>query len=195
MHSLRIITALLLFWAAGAQAVTVELDFESGAAGNGYELDGLVQSSMLEGNSTLQAFWGGPGCCSAGSLTRTDGNTFSLLQMDVGLQIEGCFPFGGCIDDYRIYALDELGGTIVSMSIDAADVSGTEWRTIQFDDSWQGITTLYVSGQTGGYAGVHGAMDNVVVSAVPIPAAAWMLGSALAILGWRRKTIVVIDAA
>ncbi|MFQ5635458.1 MAG: hypothetical protein ACE5G3_09030, partial [Gammaproteobacteria bacterium] len=40
----------------------------------------------------------------------------------------------------------------------------------------------------GGFVGGSGLFDNAVdLEAVPVPAAAWLFGSALAMLGWRHR--------
>jgi hypothetical protein len=65
-----------------------------------------------------------------------------------------------------------------------------ENRTLVFDDSWSDLSSVSVA--VSGEAGSQWvSADNIVVTAVPVPAALWLFGSSLAGLGvWRRKQAV-----
>jgi len=54
-----------------------------------------------------------------------------------------------------------------------------------FDASWASLAYVTVDG-----LGLAPGIDNVQLNAIPIPAAVWLFGSGLGLLGWmrRRKT-------
>jgi hypothetical protein len=62
---------------------------------------------------------------------------------------------------------------------------------MQFGPAWSEINRFRVSGQAvvADCCEVFGslAVDNVTVNVVPLPAAVWLFGSALAGLGWIRR--------
>jgi hypothetical protein len=61
--------------------------------------------------------------------------------------------------------------------------------TIDFDQTWVNLTSIDVlfNLTSGPITGVVPALDNITLQAVPVPAAAWLFGSALAGLGWLRR--------
>jgi hypothetical protein len=81
------------------------------------------------------------------------------------------------------------GGTIVTDTqvFGSYDLAGYNWDDYLAGGIFNGVTSLNIT-----YSGLSGGgfyFDDVVVTAVPIPAALWLFGSALAGLGWfRRKT-------
>lgn len=117
-------------------------------------------------------------CSTGASLSRTDGKLFSLQQFDVGS--------GQAL--YMNLHLVGTKGDNSSVTYDlSSDTAASQWSTI--DLQLLGFSNLKSVSFTGsGPIGI--ALDNINVSQVPVPAAAWLFGSALAGLGLqagRRK--------
>jgi hypothetical protein len=94
------------------------------------------------------------------------GGAFSLHDLDID-----CFGVS-C----QIWGIKSGGGTITTL--DVADLGSGDWLNITF----AGVDSL----QTAFGAPIR--VDNVAVgSAVPIPAAVWLFGSGLGLLGWFRR--------
>ena len=78
------------------------------------------------------------------------------------------------------------GGGQVTQSV-FVPVGPPLFTTVSFDSSWSNLT-LVEFGVSDVVSGI--VLDNVAVNVVPIPAAAWLFGSALLGLGWfRRKQV------
>jgi hypothetical protein len=101
-------------------------------------------------------------------MRRTDGQAFSLHDVD----IFACEP--NCL----IWGAISIGGVVSTFSTDnTADLGSGDW-----------LNVTYVSFGNELEFGPSVAVDNIVVgAAVPIPAAVWLFGSALAGLGWMRR--------
>jgi hypothetical protein len=179
-----LISALILFISGTmpAAAATVTIDFEylplggAPAPGPGYvevatagflftSQEGVFESGgnkYIAGLSSgglfeLPEIW----------IQKEDGGAFSLMSADIGGSVEGYYATSdaGDFDHTTGPSLSELGA-----------------------GAWLNINTLYLYGQGGQPGFVINTLDNVVVgAAVPIPAAVWLFGSALAGLGWLRR--------
>ena len=124
------------------------------------------------------------GYCGGDPLTLTNINNtpFDLLSLDMatfGLPIVTDFTFIGYL----------AGGGTVEREISLSQViseTGGAMETFYFDASWSQLTSIGIdySASAGFSAAV---MDNITISAVPVPAAVWLFGSALAGLGWIRR--------
>jgi hypothetical protein len=82
-----------------------------------------------------------------------------------------------------------VGGGTVSKSItitDFATTTGGSSTAVIFDGSRVDLTAVDISFVPGDGFEVS-LIDNVTVSAVPVPAAVWLFGSGLAGLGWLRR--------
>jgi hypothetical protein len=73
------------------------------------------------------------------------------------------------------------GGNIQA-EINLADDS---WNTFIMNDQWTDLISLELHGDDLNTYDIG--IDNVVVNTIPIPAAVWLFGSALAGLGWFRR--------
>jgi hypothetical protein len=69
------------------------------------------------------------------------------------------------------------GGTIVENVL-----FGPGFDSYSFSAAWSGLSSITFQADAGIIA-----LDNLEVTAVPIPAAVWLFGSALAGLGWMRR--------
>jgi hypothetical protein len=58
-------------------------------------------------------------------------------------------------------------------------------ETLEFDEQWSGLIRLEFGNS--GSEGTGQEIDNIVLTTVPIPAAAWLFGTAIAGLGWIRR--------
>ena len=58
-------------------------------------------------------------------------------------------------------------------------------ETLEFDKQWSGLIRLEFGNS--GSEGTGQEIDNIVLTTVPIPAAAWLFGTAIAGLGWIRR--------
>ena len=169
-----IIICLLL--SATAQASQVVIDFDTfevagdGVVSNGFELDlGFVNSfpALLEGSFTWQPTF-------TTTLTQVGGASFGLLSLD--LNIGDLF---GAADAFQLIGHLEGGGTIETSFSQPPD---SVWNTHSLGSEWNNLTAVEITSPDGFHA-----IDNLVVTAVPIPAAVWLFGSALAGLGWMRR--------
>jgi len=103
------------------------------------------------------------------------------LSLDIGIigSNDFDFTFTGCTAN---------GGVLqkqINLTSMVTQTSGT-LTTVLFDSSWADLVSVDIGFDLGSdfEAGVP---DNIVVNTVPIPAAAWLFGSALAGLGWLRR--------
>lgn len=99
-------------------------------------------------------------------MERSDGGAFAVYALDSASYALGYGAFFGTL----------AGGGTVELAF--ADIGTGNWLNLtrlSYLDDFAYSYDKYVH------------MDNIVVSAVPIPAAVWLFGSALAGLGWLRR--------
>jgi hypothetical protein len=115
-----------------------------------------------------------PGCEAV--MTTVSGAAFNLYSLDIKV------PLPEPANDYlTITGNYQAGGQITAnIAISAS------WAEIFFDPAWSNLSSVEFGATLG--TGLDGVViDNITVSAVPIPAAVWLFGSALAGLGWMRR--------
>jgi len=167
---------MLLLFSAAANSTTVIVDFEEvdPASGGGaisveskgytFETYGTFTGADIgvssDGISIFQETLFCGSLCYAGiSMERDDGGAFAISS----LVAEGTGFFYGTL----------VGGG----SANLASAVGT--------GDWLSLTVFNYQSNNEFYDDIR--LDNIVVSAVPIPAAVWLFGSALAALGWLGK--------
>jgi len=188
-------------FASVSLADTVVIDFEgldTGGASfssplieDGFVIDpalapsGPVIVAVAGGNGTNSIIF--CGWCVDGSqgvsIYSESGATFGLDSLDVfsgyGFGPED-FAGAGLVTGY----LD--GGGSVSQSITAT--VGSE--TVTFGSGWSNLTSIdivFATSSSNPYAVVP-SVDNITLQAVPVPAAVWLFGSALAgLVGFKRR--------
>ena len=178
----HVMTLVLLLAVQTAHASTVTIDFnevtsQTGdvhitVASKGYTFSTSGMSSVLEAGVSTDGIYlrsvavGGPGSSGLGdaaiSMVRSDGGVFAIHSLDA---------FGGS-------SLGMLAGGIEADL--SAPVGTGDWLNLEsFRYADFGVEfELFELG-----------LDNISVTAVPIPAAAWLLASGLACLGWMRRRI------
>ena len=113
------------------------------------------------------------------TITASEGQAFDFLSIDLGVYWPN--PGNDVVTITGTYA----GGGQVSMDL---DVVYDTFATYSFDSSWSNLSSVVFDVSL---LGNSLSMDNMVVTTVPVPAAVWLFGSALAGLGWiRRKQAV-----
>lgn len=125
------------------------------------------------GNDTQSMFWGANGATSTLTITNDSSLAFSALSFDASslynasgaLSVTGFFAGGGSItqnlsltSDLSLYALTGMTG----------------------------LSSLEISFDGNTYFAPYD-IDNIVVNAVPVPAAVWLMGSALGLLVAARR--------
>jgi len=136
-------------------------------------------AAVVAGNSGSNA-WGAsflyPGLDSFGadarvSMRRVDGGAFAIHSLDLFYQT----------DNFQGFTLTSgtlAGGGAANLSV---PVGTGDWLNLE-------IVSFNAVGDGFGFGGqTIVQIDNIVVSAVPVPAAAWLFGSGLAALGWMRR--------
>jgi hypothetical protein len=104
------------------------------------------------------------------SMRKADGGAFAISSLDLVLE--------GFISTSIIGTLAGGGAADLSVSVGTGD-----WLNLE-------LVTFSAEGGNSGFLNEAGAaveLDNIAVSAVPVPAAVWLFGSALAGLGWMRR--------
>ena len=179
-----------------AQASSVTIDFEEFSLGttsvgpfdsNGYRFQGIsfpgpipdgLPSEIVTGDSGTNSletanWWAGQdgyGAEASMSMKKIDGGAFAISSLDLLLYGGVSTAISGTL----------AGGGIADLSV---AVGTGDWLNLE-------LVTFSASGGGFGFfeeAGAQIQLDNVSVSAVPVPAAVWLFGSALAGLGWMRR--------
>jgi hypothetical protein len=189
----KIAFGVVLFLAACiVQAANVTIDFEEyaglGAAPLSFTSKSYTFTQTGDPTGVLDTLLGStsfffcPECAGNPSfrMEATNGALFDLTSMDLGFTEGVSFP----TTVSGVFA----NNSTISLQLDSL---GTWFDTISFDSSWSDLKSVSVTfDNTDNYFFNVPGVDNIVASVVPIPAAVWLFGSALAGLGWirRRKT-------
>ena len=143
---------------------------------------------LAEGNGRSLYMASAGGTRVGAHMVRDDNTLFDVVELDVFL-IDPAADGGCCGGAAGLNAVfsawDENNSLLAQKTIYTSD--GIGWQTIQFDSSFQGIHRLTYESQEQTWETTYGFVDNITVNVVPIPAAAWLFGSALAGLGWLRR--------
>ena len=102
------------------------------------------------------------------SIDRVDGGVFAIHSLDLFLDSNG-------FTDIRGILSNGAGVSLTGVTVGTGD--------------WLNLKRITFSAEGDGFGPGYGTVevDNIAVSAVPVPAAVWLFGSALAGLGWVRK--------
>ena len=187
-----IIFASILAATFSVKAETVTLDFEEQTFSNFSDGPVVSQGYLLSTSASGASGWGSFGgsdsersqfYCSGCSATmeQIEGNSFTLNSLE--LSSYGFFTEDRSITLTGFYT----GGGSVSTVL-TATTDPDNWTAYDFGSDWQNLQSLEFGALIGEPSyGQSIGFDNVVVSSVPVPAAVWLLGSALAGLGWLRR--------
>ena len=164
---------LTLCFSIAGQASTVTLDFDTdtytntatGIVTNGFALDGGSGFVREYGTPANDWTWQ-PGFIT--TLSQVNGRSFELLGLDFFVQ-----------SPYQVTGYYEGGGTISTSLIGTGPENSME--SVVFDSNWSNLTAVTFT------SAEWQTLDNIQLAAVPLPAAAWLFGSALAGLGWMRR--------
>jgi len=189
-HALGVI---LLFVVGSAQAATVSIDFEDLPADGAFSTPLLTQGFVIDpalapNQPAIFDDWSGSGTghelglcgfCAPGptegiSIYRADATTFELDSFDLRFWTK---LHTGTVTGYL------AGGGTVTQALSIAGI-------INFDQSWVNLTSIDIvidSNLVNPSLDDVTFMDNFTLQAVPVPAAAWLFGSGLGLLGWLRR--------
>jgi hypothetical protein len=117
---------------------------------------------------------------------------FSMQSLDVAVGYIGSpdgNPFLSSLGSVYLSGYDSGDSLVASLALSPID--GQNIQTAVFDASWTNLAYVTVSSQSYSDCCALGestvAIDNLTATVVPIPAAVWLFGSALAGLGWMRQ--------
>jgi hypothetical protein len=106
------------------------------------------------------------------SIYRNDGKVFELDSFDLAFQ---ALVFPGTITGYL------SGGGTISTGINTTGI-------VVFDELWVGLSSVDITFSAPASNDFQVAfIDDITLQAVPVPAAVWLFGSGLSILGWLRR--------
>jgi hypothetical protein len=196
-HKLGVVAARQLFVCSTAYSSTL-IDFESQPVDgwvsgvgpvidNDFILDNVLEMGIADWGGNKQVHWcTSEATCGANqpvTVSNINGYNFDLLSLDFA-EVEnstiGTFTFTG-----HLAAGGTVQTSIVNTDIVYSDGTGS-MVTVLFDSSWSGLSSFDI-GYALGIGFDVAAIDNIAVNVVPIPAAVWLFGSALAGLGWMRR--------
>jgi hypothetical protein len=188
--------ALAGFLSTGVQASSVTIDFEAFNVGDGagpyptvltsqgYEISGqaapftsaeVITGINVGGTNAYGGSIGGIGQDGFNvfvtvTLEKADGGAFAIHDLDLFMSTD---PEGW----------KEIRGTLAGGGL--TFLSGVAVGT----GDWLNLASVTFRAEGNGFGPGGGAIeiDNINVSAVPVPAAVWLFGSALAGLGWMRR--------
>jgi len=196
----NLIAAVLLLGCGSVQAAPVTIDFEEFNVGdgpahdgdwissNGYEFTGTSFPGPFPDGNLAEIFIGDSGSNSFGSsvffpgqdgfgglayvsMRKADGGAFAIHSLDLLFQTDSSSGF-------TVIRGTLAGGSVVDIS----DAVGTgDWLNLE-------LVFFTANGDGFGFGALTSVeIDNVNVSAVPIPAAVWLFGSGLGLLGWMKR--------
>ena len=181
MRSILLVGLFLVMPSAFAAGVTIDFEELAPSSDPSSNLGPIVsdgfsfatESGFVVGEGLgfpTQGLFFCPGC----TLTLEDisGDAFRLNQLDYSAP-------GAGNETISVTGFYEGGGSVTRNLL----ISGAV-RSFQFGIEWDNLTRVVFDGTSNAFAN---GIDNVVLNTVPIPAAAWLFGSALAGLGWMRR--------
>jgi hypothetical protein len=180
----RLLILLALFATTNAQAVTVDFDSD-------YTVDTSVITSKgflftptdaflgfgTSGNGTNAPIYSAPGCpfCSGTGVqvTTVGGADFNLESLEIA--------WGATLGfDATIFGSYGGGGSI------SRSITSGAWHLETFDSQWESLSSVAIF-IDGIYLSDAVSIDNFTANVIPIPAAVWLFGSGLGLLGWFRR--------
>ena len=108
------------------------------------------------------------------------GKLFDLHSMEVEFYSSNLSGVG--FETIEVTGVLGAGGSVITTFTFETGLSAPE--TLTFGNEWLGLTSIELSA---GPTFNSLALDNFVVTTVPIPASVWLFGSALTGLGWIRR--------
>jgi hypothetical protein len=204
----KLIAALMLFGWGCAQAATITIDFEEqsilSGGGGAFPFDG-PDFGVSQDFEFFRADGQAEGGWTPGDLGGAATGNASDIALDwSSVAGDGTLTMeydGGSSFTFTLHSLDFLAGSL-SASVGTIEVTGYYagggslattltassagfvWDSAVFDASWNGLRRVEFDASD---LDSLAALDNLVVTAVPVPAAVWLFGSGLAALGWSRR--------
>ncbi len=108
------------------------------------------------------------------SMTQLNGGEFDLLSFDFLRGAESRIEVSGYLDGQLQYSATDALGNLFE-------------KNVTLD--WFGIDEVVFTNSSRNFNSIG--IDNLVVNAVPVPAAVWLFGSGLGLLGWMRRKATV----
>lgn len=174
--------ATVLFTLAfGANAATIAYDVDSGVTGNQY----TVLGGGYAADSPISV---------SGSFSFDDGTGLATGS----IAIDTLFPSQTIDNSYAAdWVIDTVGNTITQSNVVCSDADATiycDTYAASFDlhilvsGAWSTTPGNVVQfKQFLGGAPFSSSFNAITVSAVPVPGAVWLFGSAIGLLGWKRR--------
>jgi len=205
---MRLFLSLLLILLTGAASATT-INFEGVVGDDGTQIlnpsytesgftfsstddrSGIQGKDVVGINDSAHLFWCGvegygfitPDCLGNTITLSHETDAFSL-QSFVG----GGINFESGSEPTLIVSGQLVGGGTL---IEEIDISSGEMQTILMGSAWTNLESVSFQAKIVNFhccsSSFNGSIDDIVVTAVPLPASVWLFGSALAGLGWLRR--------
>ncbi len=159
------------FTPVGVDTLNVDPGFVLNKSGSGFFLwDSTVGSGNASSDVQIIVQDG-----SAVSFSQESGGAFDLVSFDM------LFAAGNTDADMLLQG-ERGDGSVIDLQILGSDSEGEVWETVLLLGQLTNLTSITFTNFSRPIQ-----LDNIVVQAVPIPAAVWLFGTSLGLLGWLRR--------